>query len=268
MIIRTTDFSLQPTLESGQLFRYQQQGDWSYIFHRDQLFKVKQEQNKLFVHGTSRKFATRFFSLDHNIAAIKQSINKDPHINAALIHSPGLRIMKQDPWECMVSFICSSCASIPKIRLNVNLLSQKFGQPIELDEIQGYTFPAPGSLTSLQKIKNAKTGYRSKYLFALNSKNEDELQKVSTHPYAQALQQLTSYAGIGEKVADCILLFSHGFFEAFPVDTWIKKCMQSIYFDHQSLPLKTIKSFGQEYFGPYAGYAQQYLFYWRRSLGQ
>jgi len=169
MIIRTSNFSLDSTLRSGQLFRFIKQDDWHYIFAGNQLFKAQQKDGRLFVEGTTRRFAKNFFGLDHDITHIHDSITKDDHIKSALSFEPGLRLLNQEFWECAVGFICSSCASIPKITLNLNLLAKKFGERVSLDEVKGHTFPTPGSLCSLQKIKNARTGYRSKYLYAFNN---------------------------------------------------------------------------------------------------
>lgn len=265
MRITTSDFDLSSTLHSGQLFRYAAADDGFAIFHRDQAFFAQQQGDRLLIDGTTRRFAKRFFGLDHDVSQIKKQISKDTHVTTAIATYPGLRILRQDPWECTVSFICSSCASIPKITQNLQNLSRKFGESVEVRGIKGHTFPEPGSMDSLRKIKNAGTGYRSKYLQALNIIGEGPLLYLHTLPYTDAKETLVSLDGIGPKVADCILLFSHGFHNAFPVDTWIKKCMQSLYFNDKPISDKKIRTFADEYFGTYAGYAQQYLFHWIRT---
>ncbi len=265
MIISAPEFRLKETLSSGQLFRYHLKKDGTaVVFHRDNAFSLRQEGDKIHMDGARRAFVTRFLGLDHELAPILSEVNKDEHLDTAITTYHGLRIMRQDPWECLIDFVCSSCASIPKITLNLKELSKKFGDSLEHEGVKGHTFPAPGSLNSLAKIKAAKTGFRSRFLLGLNTIDEDELKGLSKLPYAEAKNWLMQHDGIGEKVADCILLFSHGFYEAFPVDTWIQKGIQELYFKGKETPTKEIRRFGQEYFGRYAGYAQQYLFHWKR----
>jgi len=239
MIISVRDFRLKDTLLSGQLFRYHLKKDGTaVVFHRDAAFSLRQDGDNLHFNGARRAFVTRFLGLDHELAPILSEVNKDEHLNEAIRSYHGLRIMRQDPWECLIDFVCSSCASIPKITLNLNELSRKFGERIEHEGVKGHTFPLPGSLTSLAKIKAAKTGFRSRFLLGLNTLDENELKGISKLPYSEAKAWLMQHDGIGEKVADCILLFSHGFYEAFPVDTWIQKGISELYFGGKETPTK------------------------------
>ena len=189
-------------------------------------------------------------------------ISKDRHVKKAVKKYKGLRLIKQDSWECAISYLCSSAANIPKIQMNVELLSKYFGNPIELDGYKSFTFPEPGKINDLKKIKKAKVGFRAEFVFKANEKLKD-IHSLKNLSYKEAKQKLMKNKGIGEKIADCICLFSLNKNEAFPVDTWVSKVMKELY-KQQGNP-KKISEFGREYFGNNAGYAQQYLFYMTRE---
>jgi len=263
------DFSLKHTLECGQIFRTNRVNGWYYVNARDKFFKIKQVENEIEFYGVDKEFVIHFFSLHENLSIILNEINKDRYIKDSINRYRGLRIIKQDPWECLISFICSSASNIPRIRSKLKALSESFGKEISLDGLCNYAFPAPGGINNYKKILDAKTGFRAKYIFeASNSINIEKLNTLRTLPYKSAKNELKKINGVGDKVADCVLLFSLGFTQAFPVDTWIKKTMQSLYFDNTTIPNEKIREFGSDYFGRYAGYAQQYLFmYARNGLG-
>ena len=135
-----------------------------------------------------------------------------------------------------------------------------------MDGVDDYTFPKPGNINNYEKIVNAKTGFRAEYIFeANNSVNIKKLNSLKTLSYENAKNELKKVNGVGDKVADCVMLFSLGFSQAFPVDTWIKKTMQLLYFDNNTVSNEKIRRFGLDYFGSYAGYAQQYLFMFSRN---
>ena len=249
------DFDLGHTLESGQVFRFSKDSEYYFVLVGGKKFNIKQVGSKLAFNGVDRKFVNSFFRLNEDYKLILKSINKDEHLDNAIKEYYGLRLMKQDPWENIVSFICSSCANIPKIRINLNLLSEFFGEKLS----NGYSFPVIGSLTDLEKLKEAKSGYRAKYLFEANKLvTQSFIEEVKSLDYQSAKEKIKSIPGIGDKVADCILLFSFGFDQAFPVDTWVQKALVEKY--GQKGNMKSLQNFGQEYFGKYAGWAQQYLF--------
>lgn len=263
--IKIDDFNLQCTLESGQIFRFNKINGWYYVNTRDKFFKVKQVKNEIEYHGVDQKFIVYFFSLDEEYTKILEEINNDHFINKAITEYRGLRLIKQDPWECLVSFICSSASNIPRIRSKLNSLSRFFGKNQLLDDCTSFSFPLPGTINDYAKIKEAKTGFRAKYIFETNNAIDYErLNSLRSVSYQSAKDELKKFSGVGDKIADCILLFSLGFHQAFPVDTWIKKIMQLRYFNNKSVPNHTIREFGMNYFGRYAGYAQQYLFVFSR----
>jgi N-glycosylase/DNA lyase len=260
------DFDLGHTLASGQVFRAMEKDGFYYVVARDTAFKIAQRGSKLLFDGAPRKFVSSFFRLDEDHGRTVRHIEKDGHMRKAIASCRGLRIIRQDPWECAVSFICSSAANIPKIRMNLAALSKSFGERIELDGMAFHSFPEPGSMTDLRKIRMAKTGFRAAYLHKVNSYlDERSLERIAELEYPIAKQALMRLPGIGSKVADCISLFSLDHLQAFPVDTWIRKGMQELYL-HGTPNEREISRFAQDYFGELAGYAQQYLFHYRRTM--
>ena len=262
------DFDLKQTLASGQIFRTMEHDDFHYILAGDHAFKAKQEGNRLLFDGVTRRSITHFFRLDEDHASTISRINKDAHMDKAIASCRGLRIMRQDPWECAISFLCSSASNIPKIRANLFALSRSFGEKIDYDGMTFHTFPEQGSINDLRKIRAAKTGFRAEYIKKANAfLNEEAIARISDLPYPLATQVLMRLPGIGGKIADCISLFSLDHLQAFPVDTWVRKSMQELYL-HGKPNEKEIARFAQDYFGEMAGYAQQYLFQWRRMEGK
>lgn len=255
------DFHLRHTLLCGQLFRVKEIDGWFYIVAKNRIFKVRQLSDTLEYHGTDKKFLLDFFALDEPYDDIITHINKDSHINRAIKNFYGLRIVRQDPWECLISFLCSSAANIPKIQLNLEKLSEYFGEKVRLHNFEWYTFPTPGQLNDYTLIVMAKTGFRAKYIKAANDTvDHDFLTYLIKRPYPEAKKALLQLSGVGSKIADCVLLFSLGFSEAFPIDTWMKKILQALYFKNKSIPNEELHAFGVNYFGKYAGYAQQFLY--------
>lgn len=263
--IKPCDFNLEYTLECGQIFRINKFNNWYYVNARDKFFKIRQIKNEIEFYGVDKDFIINFLSLNVNLPKILKAINKDKYINNAILKFNGLRLIKQDPWECLISFICSSASNIPRIKSKLNNLSMCFGKKLLMDGIQSHAFPLPGKINNLQKIRNAKTGFRARYIFdANNTANIAHLNSLKRKSYKDAKDDLKKISGIGDKVADCILLFSLDFSQAFPVDTWIKKIMQSLYFNNNNVSNNEIREYGMDYFGKYAGYAQQYLYVYSR----
>ena len=264
--IKVHNFNLEHTLESGQIFRISKDNGWYYVNAQNKFFRIKQANNEVEFNGVDEEFIIYFFSLNENLPKILKEINRDKYIGKAIARYRGLRLIKQEPWECLISFICSSASNIPRIKSKLNALSKSFGKKLFLDKHQSYAFPLPGKINDYKKIKDAKTGFRARYILETNNNIDiTHLNSLRDKSYKYAKDELKKAKGVGDKVADCILLFSLGFNQAFPVDTWIKKVIQLLYFNNNVVSNDRIREFGMDYFNRYAGYAQQYLYLLSRS---
>ncbi|MHA1358806.1 MAG: DNA-3-methyladenine glycosylase family protein [Candidatus Helarchaeota archaeon] len=289
MKLRCALFDLDISLSCGQVFRWTLIDGWWYGVVRDKIIKIRQRHDELDFEifpppSDPIAYITRYFRLDDDLNSIYRDIKKDRHLTAAIKNAYGLRLIRQDPWECMISFIISQQNQIPKIKRSLEIIAQKFGTPIEIDGQKFYTFPNPDQLTSAKftELKSAfdqggcALGYRAKYvlssaLFIANHSLNFALEDLRNIPYDKAYKILQdSFYGVGPKVADCILLFSLDKLEAFPLDTWIRKIILNLYFKDAPKPIndRILRKFCTQYFGQYAGYAQEYLYYGRSSLSQ
>jgi N-glycosylase/DNA lyase len=285
-------FSLEHTLDCGQLFRWKKLEDWWYGVVSNKVIKIKQNKDRLifqiFPETENIKFVEHYLRLDDNLQSILFEINKDEHMKKATKQFSGLRLCRQEPWECLISYICATYKNIPAIKKMVASIARQFGEKITVDGYTFNTFPKPSTLAqaSLKELRQCSLGFRttriletakivaSKKLFLESLKNID---------YSQAKKILLNLPGVGQKVADCVLLFSLEKLNAFPIDVWIKRAVTTIYSSHfdssfikqilvkgslTSKEYKIISYFGREYFGRYAGYAQEYLFHLLRTQQQ
>jgi N-glycosylase/DNA lyase len=192
----------------------------------------------------------------------------------ALAACNGLRLLRQDPWECLASFILSSTKQIVQIRQIVARLCEEFGEPIPVPpgEPVAYTFPTAQNIagTTEARLRACKMGFRAPYLLAAARMVADgrlDLASLRKLSRTEARLKLMEIPGVGGKIADCVLLFAYGFDTAFPVDVWIARALQQLYFPKQAATEKQLHAFAASYFGPHAGYAQQYLFHYIRTKG-
>jgi N-glycosylase/DNA lyase len=282
-------FSLEHTLCCGQLFRWQKLDDWWYGVVADHVVKIKQSGERLifqvFPETQNQKFIENYLRLDDNLPSILSQISKDEHMRKAINLFCGLRIVRQEPWECLISYICATYKSIPAIKKMVNSISRCFGKKLTLDGYDFYTFPKPSILAQAcpKEMRSCGLGFRAERVLEtarLIDSGEFSLESLRSMEYGAARRELLGLPGVGPKVADCVLLFSLEKLEAFPIDVWMKRAATTIYASHfdssfikrvaskSSLTpkeYKTIGSFGREYFGRYAGYAQEYLFHFLRT---
>lgn len=271
------DFIPKHIFECGQCFRWDKQRDGSYTgvaFNR--VINVKKEGNDVIFSNTNRRdfddIWFNYFDLDRNYGEIKQELAKDDILNKAIKHGQGIRILNQDPWEILISFIISANNRIPMIKKSIKILSKRYGEYIE--EYKGekyYSFPLANVLDdlSIEEITNCGTGFRAKYILNASkivSSNQTDIYKLKNLSTPDARNQLMLFAGIGPKVSDCIMLFSMNKSDAFPIDIWVQRVMEYFYVD-EGTKLMDIQKYAQEKFGNLAGFAQQYLFYYARELG-
>jgi N-glycosylase/DNA lyase len=267
-------FNLNYTLDCGQVFRWEWEGDWWTGVVGDHVIRLSQDNEEILVDSKlPPEFFSHYFRLDDNLPLIYESVNKDLLINRAIRKYRGLRLIRQDPWECLISYMLATASSIPTIQKRILLLSQFFGQELE----EGYfSFPAPETLADadLSMLDKCKLGFRTERIKTaaeeVCSGNLD-LNVLYRLEYRYARDRLMRLRGIGEKVSDCVLLFAFEKMEAFPVDTHIRQIIQHYHIDDSFFEnctnLSRMGEWGREYFGHYCGYAQQYLFYQKRVEG-
>ena len=213
----------------------------------------------------------QFFDLDRSYAEIFDSLRDDPFLSSAMKAHAGLRVLNQDPWETTISFILSTASNIPRIKGNIKRLCASYGTNRKDMFGEYHEFPTAESLSAASEDDFLKLGfgYRASYVrdtSLLIAEDPDFIPSIRTMSYNEGKRKLCELPGIGEKVADCVLLFSFGFGESFPVDTWIIKVLKKYYLGNAPLNAKYASEFGRERFGEYAGVVQQYMFEYGRGL--
>jgi N-glycosylase/DNA lyase len=266
-------FNLDVTLACGQVFRWDRNADgWWYGVVGNRVIKICQDGTKLTFEGAPGSFIRHYFSLDLDLDTILSSIDCDPFIHQSIRNNRGLRLVRQPPWECTISYICSTNSNIPTIRRRIAAIAGRYGTPVEFEGRTYYTFPNPVliSCEGQEGLTECKLGYRQPYVFGTSCSVTDEKaweEIVRQLPYEGARKELMKLHGIGPKAADCILLFAFQKYEAFPVDVWIRRIMQEHYLPEMKTgsALTTreydmIRKYARDHFGAYCGYAQEYLF--------
>jgi N-glycosylase/DNA lyase len=278
-------FNLDFTLCCGQTFRWDKQGEWWCGVVGEEVCKIRQNDNALEFENVNARFVKNYFRLNDDLPKILSHINKDKNIQAAINEFRGLRILRQEPWECLISYICATYKNIAAIKGMLTNLSRRFGEEIHLERHSYYSFPNPDKLAkaSLHELTACGLGYRAKYVSEtakqVSGKTFD-LEHLKKKAYEKAKKELTDLPGVGPKAADCILLFSLDMLEAFPIDVWIRRVILKYYGRHfsdefvkkistqeslSSCEYEKMSYFGREYFGKYAGYAQEYLYHYERT---
>lgn len=267
IIERPDNFDLSQIFDCGQCFRFNRSEIFENTYEGvafSEFLRVTQDQNKLYFHGTQSKVFENvwksFFDLDRNYNDIINSFSDDETLYKASKFSSGIRILKQEHWETLCSFIISQNNNIPRIKGIIDNMSKKFGTPIEcFDGVTRFSFPTPESLYNAgeAEIFALKTGFRAKYIYDAAKKvctGEIDLEKIAELSLDKALEQLEKIKGVGPKVAACTLLFGFGKYDAFPIDVWVKRILSKYYSEKPSPHFSQCN----------AGIAQQYLFYYER----
>ena len=267
-IKRPSHFDLDKIFDCGQCFRFEKGDDgvWEGVaFGR--LLRAGQDEDSVFLNCTGDEYESvwkSFLCLDEDYDAVNEDIRSHFHsdvIEKAMTTGDGIRILRQQPWETLCSFIISQNNNIPRIKSLVGAVCRNYGEKFEYGGREYYAFPTPEALLSAGEdgLKALKTGFRASYLISAAEHVRDgmDLQRIrDEYTYEQGLEELCKIRGVGPKVASCTLLFALGKTDAFPIDVWIKKTIDK-YFGG-SLDVSSL--------GKYAGVAQQYLFYYERSL--
>jgi N-glycosylase/DNA lyase len=274
MIKGMRDFNLKHILECGQCFRWQLENDGSYtLVALDKVINLKQVDESLIINNTTildfEKIWWHYFDLGRDYSSVKSKVSIDENMKAAVSYGYGLRLLKQDVWETMAAFIISANKNIPSIKKSIESMAEIFGKEIGyFNGIVRYQFPTPKALSvvTCSEIRETKVGYRDKYILNAARTIEHNPQMINylkTLSTKEAMFELTKFNGIGNKVASCIALFSLQRYDVFPIDVWIKRMMETLY---PELDTKDkMNAFVTEKFDNYAGFAQQYLFYYARE---
>ena len=270
---------LATTLHSGQVFGWRWEGGWWNGTVAGHLVLLRERRDGLEYRTSLRPTKAlapvlcRFLRLDDDLPAIQKELGRDPLVAEAIGGHPGLRLLRQDPWECLTAFICSTHSNIPRIAGIVERLSVTYGVPVSMGRLTRHARPGPEALAEAgeARLRELGLGYRARYLAgsaAMVASGQIDLEALREASYAEAHEALRTLPGVGEKVADCVLLFSLDKLEAFPIDRWVRRAMEEWYLDGVQLSYQAMGVWAQERFGPQAGYAQQYLFYHRREVGR
>ncbi len=269
MKIQNSDFDLVHTFECGQCFRWNKIDDNSYLgIVGDSVIKIVQNNNIFDIEIDNEELVNSYFDFDKSYYEIKEKLSERDEILAKAIPAGyGIRLLKQDPWETLISFIISANNNIPRIKKIIESLCENFGREIKYGDKPYYAFPDAYTLSKLtiEQLDVIKSGFRAKYIIdaAIKVSNGDiNLNMIYNMDTNDAREYLKQIKGVGNKVADCILLFAYQKYDVFPKDVWIKKVLHQLY----EVDEKQFDSFVIDHFGELAGFAQQYLFYYMRGL--
>ena len=275
-------FDLQSTLFSGQAFRWRKIDEWyeGVVFGR--IVRVHEVDGGLAFTTSEDNVdvpASRlrdYFLLDIDLIEVYAALSRDDGLRQAFDRYRGMRILRQDPWETTLSFLCAQNSNVLRITRNVEDMCRSFGRPISLEGSTRYTYPTPDALVTAgeQALRDLGLGYRARYVVSAAkrvAKGEIDLMALRDASYDHALDALMSLEGVGDKVANCIMLFCMDKPQSFPVDTHIRQTLREQYPRARrvkSSDIRRVRAWAQEYFSPFAGYANHYLFHSRRLEGR
>ena len=314
ILLRVRDYDLAATLDSGQAFRWQPCDDsWIGVIGQ-RWVRLTQRRDGIRAQTAGPvadwRWLHDYLQTEVGLDAVLKTFPDDAPMRDAVAACRGLRVLRQDPWECLASFILSSTKQIVQIRQIVALLCERFGEPIarpavtwerrrlagsqhpdepvrspagrqrSQDMARGafasdknhlfHSFPAAERIaaTTEAELRTCKMGFRAPHLLAAARRIADgqfDLERLRHLPQAEAREELMKLRGVGDKIADCVLLFAYGFDGAFPVDVWVERALRGLYFPRRRVSEKKLRHFAATHFGPHAGYAQQYLFHYMRT---
>lgn len=291
--INISHVNLATTLQCGQAFRWQAGADgwftgvvgravwrlrqadrtleWQIESHASSWPRLQcQAVGRELDPPMSVQLVRTYLALDRSLPKIVATFPPDESLRRAVAEHWGLRVLRQEPWECLASYIASSTKQIVQIRQIVGALAGRFGEPITDGH---HAFPSAERIAraSSRQLWDCKLGFRAKYLAAAARQVADgqlDLAGLSRMEYGHALEELLKLPGVGEKIANCVLLFSCGHDEAFPIDVWVERALCRLYFPRREVTKKKLREFVRGHFGPHAGWAQQYLFFSERQRGR
>lgn len=268
---KITHYDLAATLSSGQAFCWELTGpnEWRGWIGATPV-TVQRGSDCLRISGSNldRAAVAHYFQWKADLPSILATFPDDPHMRQALAYCPGLRLLRQEPWETVANFICSAMKQIVQIKQINRALRQRYGVEVEPER---WSFPHWRELAQVSEaeLRECKLGFRARHLATAVRQlaaGDVSLEAVGAMPTVEARRELMKLRGVGAKVADCILLFAYGRMEVFPVDVWVQRAIHTLYFPRRrELPEAQVRRFAEKHFGPNRGYAQQYLFHWIRT---
>ena len=272
-IILKEKLDLELSLFSGQAFRWKKKLNWYYGFIDNKFLKLRIKNNCL-EYVCSDDWVAQdkvydYFGLGIKYDEIFENFD-DELSTVAYKKLQGMKVLNQDPWECLISFIISAWSNVPKISNTIHLLCQKLGHKYILDDMVGYSFPSPIQITGLteSEMKSFGLGYRAQYVLKTSKMIEENkilLSDLYNEDYFDSLKFLLTFPGVGDKVANCVLIYSLKKYKAFPVDLWVERLLVEDYGLNKKMSLINKRKWGQNYFGKYSGIIQHYLFHYKRK---
>lgn len=271
-LIPAKDFDLEHTFDCGQCFRWKRGEDGSYIgVAGGRAARLSREGGDIVIEcadGDFDAFWRAYLDLDRDYGEIKRAVSVNDTMSSAVEYGSGIRLLRQEFFETLISYIISQNNSIPNIKRVVERLCAAYGAGFDFCGETFFAFPEPETLAALEpaEFRVLGAGFRDRYISGaarLVASGELSEAALCAMPTAEARKRLMEVKGVGNKVCDCVMLFSLGKYDLFPTDTWINKVMAERF---GATSVKTAKSEGERLFGQYSGFAQQYLFYWRREL--
>jgi N-glycosylase/DNA lyase len=275
IVFPVREYDLEATLSCGQAFRWKRCGEnWEGVVGSRWVRLSSTEMTILAEVAEDMgdwTWLAEYLQAEIDLSLVVAEFPQDPPMLNAVAACRGLRLLRQDPWECLASFILSSTKQIIQIQQIVELLCERLGQSVAVPvgHAPCYAFPEAARIaaTSEAELRGCKMGFRAPYLkesAGIVSRGELDLRQLGSLSVGEARERLMELPGVGRKIADCVLLFAYGHQSAFPVDVWVMKALRELYFRRRRVKLKRLQSFSETHFGIYAGYAQQYLFHYMR----
>ena len=264
---------LDNTLFSGQAFRWYKKGDWYYGYINNVFIRLR-KKNNFIEYENSQKIIfeseiKNYFDLDNDYSNIFLELN-DKNASLAFQSYEGMKVLNQDPWECLISFIISAWSNVPKISKSINELCLELGDKQVVGSETGYIFPSPNIISNVNEnyLRKFALGYRSKYVLATSkmlNNNLNLIYDLFNYEYDNALNELLKFPGVGDKVANCVLIYSLKKSFAFPVDLWVERILVDDYKLEKKEPLVKKRKWAQNHFGKYSGIIQHFLFHYKRK---
>jgi N-glycosylase/DNA lyase len=278
-LIEVRDYDLAATLTSGQAFRWELRDGWWEGIVAGKWIRLRQSRGGISAEAAEPvadwAWLTHYLQTDVDLDAVIKTFPQDEPLRASVAACRGLRLLRQDPWECLASFILSSTKQIVQIQQIVRSLCECFGTRVSVPpgHAPAHAFPAAAQIAGATEagLRACKMGFRAPNLLAtanVVAAGEIDLPALANSDYPTARHVLVQLPGVGEKIANCVLLFAFGFQEAFPVDVWVRKALLQLYFPRRRPSPQRLLNFTRTYFGPNSGYAQQYLFHYIRIQGR